>query len=77
MPDNKVTFSMVLKKEGKHVAHYHDGVEKGGNSNDPFKDAYMPHESFQALGKPEIIHVTVETATAKPARGKGKASAKA
>jgi hypothetical protein len=60
MPDKKVTFSMLLKKEGKHVAHYYDGVEEDA-PNDPFKDGYMPHAHFEELGKPEVITVTIES----------------
>lgn len=55
MPQTR--FVMQLKKEGKHVAHYHSDVE--GEMSSAFKDSYMPHEHFTDLGKPETITVTI------------------
>ena len=50
-------FVMQLKKEGKHVAHYHS--DTNGDVASAFKDAYMPHDFFVQLDKPNTITVTI------------------
>jgi hypothetical protein len=47
---------MTLKKEGKHVAHYHSDNEGMPSA---FKDSYMPHDHFEQHGKPQVITVTI------------------
>lgn len=54
----KSQFVMALKKEGKHVAHFHTDVD--GEVPSAFKDSYMPHDNFIVLGRPNKITVTIE-----------------
>lgn len=50
-------FVMLLKKEGVHVAHFATNLD--GEEPSAFKDAYMTHDYFESLGKPDKITVTI------------------